>query len=134
MNPCPCGYNGHASGKCHCTPDRILRYQERISGPLLDRIDIQVEVPALGVEFMSPDADGEPSASIAGRVAGAAARQQARGEVYRFSRTAFGLVKARTDGRRAVGGTDRGNVAQKEGYAYALDSSGVPVPAPVIRA
>ncbi|HEU4851429.1 MAG TPA: ATP-binding protein, partial [Telluria sp.] len=78
MNPCPCGYKGHASGKCHCTPDRILRYQERISGPLLDRIDIQIEVPALGPEFMSPAADGEPSAAIAPGIAAAAQRQLAR--------------------------------------------------------
>ena len=78
MNPCPCGYKGHASGKCSCSPDRIARYQERISGPLLDRIDIQVEVLALGPEFMAPEADGEPSAAIAERVAVAAARQLAR--------------------------------------------------------
>jgi magnesium chelatase family protein len=78
MNPCPCGYKGHASGKCNCSPDRVARYQERISGPLLDRIDIQVEVPALGPEFMGPEADGEPSAAIAERVAAAAARQLAR--------------------------------------------------------
>lgn len=62
------------------------------------------------------------------------AKQKARGEFYGFSRTAFGLVKTRTDGRRLFVYTDSGNVAQKEGYAYELDSSGVPVPAPVIRA
>jgi magnesium chelatase family protein len=47
MNPCPCGWLGHASGRCHCTPDRIARYRGRVSGPLLDRIDIGIEVPAL---------------------------------------------------------------------------------------
>jgi len=46
MNPCPCGYLGHSSGKCHCTPDQIARYRARISGPLLDRIDLQIEVRA----------------------------------------------------------------------------------------
>jgi magnesium chelatase family protein len=51
MNPCPCGWLGHDSGRCHCTPDRIARYRARVSGPLLDRIDIGIEVPAL-----SPDA------------------------------------------------------------------------------
>ena len=47
---CPCGWLGHASGRCHCTPDRIARYRDRVSGPLLDRIDIGVEVPALATE------------------------------------------------------------------------------------
>jgi beta-lactamase superfamily II metal-dependent hydrolase len=61
-------------------------------------------------------------------------QQKARGEFFAFSRTAFGLVKTRTDGRRLFVVTDSGNVAQKEGYAYQLDSSGVPVPSPVVRA
>jgi magnesium chelatase family protein len=69
MNPCPCGYLGHASGKCHCTVDAIARYQDRISGPLLDRIDMQIEVAAMSPTTMSSDADGEPSAAIAARVA-----------------------------------------------------------------
>jgi len=47
MNPCPCGWLGHASGRCHCTPDRILRYRWRVSGPLLDRIDMAIDVPAV---------------------------------------------------------------------------------------
>ncbi|MFD2367438.1 YifB family Mg chelatase-like AAA ATPase [Pseudoduganella sp. GCM10020061] len=78
MNPCPCGYKGHASGRCKCSPDRIARYQERISGPLLDRIDIQIEVLALGPEFMASEPDGESSAAIAERVAAAYGRQLAR--------------------------------------------------------
>jgi magnesium chelatase family protein len=69
MNPCPCGYLGHASGKCHCTSEAIGRYQDRISGPLLDRIDMQIEVAAMAPATMSADADGEPSAAIAARVA-----------------------------------------------------------------
>ena len=68
MNPCPCGYLGHPSNKCHCTTDAVLRYQDRISGPLLDRIDIQVEVPAMLPSALSAHADGEPSAVIAQRV------------------------------------------------------------------
>ena len=47
MNPCPCGYLGHHSGRCRCTPDQIARYRARISGPLLDRIDLQIEVPSV---------------------------------------------------------------------------------------
>jgi magnesium chelatase family protein len=47
MNPCPCGYAGQSSGRCRCSPDMIARYQGRISGPLLDRVDLQVEVGAL---------------------------------------------------------------------------------------
>jgi magnesium chelatase family protein len=53
MNPCPCGWLGHASGRCHCTPDRIARYRSRVSGPLLDRIDIGIEVPALPSEALT---------------------------------------------------------------------------------
>jgi magnesium chelatase family protein len=69
MNPCPCGYHGHISGKCHCTKESVLRYQSRISGPLLDRIDMQIEVAALAPDALSAGEDGEPSAAIAARVA-----------------------------------------------------------------
>ena len=53
MNPCPCGWLGHASGRCHCTPDRIARYRHRISGPLIDRIDLGIEVPALDAQTLA---------------------------------------------------------------------------------
>jgi magnesium chelatase family protein len=69
MNPCPCGWRGHPSGKCHCTSDAIQRYQDRISGPLLDRIDMQIEVASIKPETMAALADGEPSEAIAERVA-----------------------------------------------------------------
>jgi magnesium chelatase family protein len=78
MNPCPCGYLGHPSGKCHCTSEAILRYQGRISGPLLDRIDMQIEVAAMAPSTLSAGADGESSATIAARVACAFALQLAR--------------------------------------------------------
>lgn len=78
MNPCPCGWLGHASGKCRCTEEQVARYQGRISGPLLDRIDIQLPVAALPPESMGAQAEGEPSALIAARVAQAHARQVAR--------------------------------------------------------
>jgi len=78
MNPCPCGYLGHKSGKCACTREAVLRYQDRISGPLLDRIDIQIEVAAMPPDELARAADGEPTASIAARVAAAYARQLKR--------------------------------------------------------
>jgi magnesium chelatase family protein len=68
MNPCPCGYLGHHNGKCRCTPDQVARYRGKISGPLLDRIDIQIEVPAARQEDMMRQADGEPSSTIRCRV------------------------------------------------------------------
>ena len=68
MNPCPCGYLGHTSGKCRCTPDQITRYRGRLSGPLLDRIDIQIEVPSLHQEELLGAATGESSTDIQRRV------------------------------------------------------------------
>jgi magnesium chelatase family protein len=64
MNPCPCGWLGHASGRCHCALEKIARYRSRVSGPLLDRIDIGVEVPALASEAIAlgPIAADAPSA------------------------------------------------------------------------
>lgn len=78
MNPCPCGYLGHYSGRCHCTPDQVSRYRRKISGPLLDRIDLHIEVPALPVEDLSQRPAGESSAVIRERVAAARERQLAR--------------------------------------------------------
>ncbi|HEX7455261.1 MAG TPA: YifB family Mg chelatase-like AAA ATPase [Gallionella sp.] len=78
MNPCPCGYFGHYNGKCRCTPDQIARYRGKISGALLDRIDIQIEVPAVAQHDLLKQADGENSASIQARVEVARQRQLAR--------------------------------------------------------
>lgn len=78
MNPCPCGYWGHDNGRCRCTPDAVTRYQGRISGPLLDRIDMQVMVRAVPAEELVSTAAGESSAAIAARVAQAHACQQQR--------------------------------------------------------
>lgn len=68
MNPCLCGYLGHYSGKCRCTPDQVARYRGKISGPLLDRIDIQIEVPAPSQEDLLRQAQGETSEIIRQRV------------------------------------------------------------------
>ena len=78
MNPCPCGYLGHFNGKCRCTPDQVARYRAKISGPLLDRIDIQIEVPAVPQEDLLKQSDGESSSVIKTRVEAARQRQLAR--------------------------------------------------------
>jgi magnesium chelatase family protein len=78
MNPCPCGYLGHSNNQCRCTPDQVARYRARISGPLLDRIDIQIEVPALSEAELMNAGSGEPSAAIRARVEAARAVQTAR--------------------------------------------------------
>ena len=68
MNPCPCGYLGHYMNKCRCTPDQVARYRNKISGPLLDRIDIQIEVPALPHLELVKAGNGEASDLICQRV------------------------------------------------------------------
>ncbi len=79
MNPCPCGYYGDGSDRCRCTPDQVLRYQQRVSGPLLDRIDIQLQVPALPAQaLLEPGVRGESSAAVRARVVAARALQLAR--------------------------------------------------------
>jgi magnesium chelatase family protein len=75
MNPCPCGYLGHHNGKCRCTPDQVARYRAKISGPLLDRIDLQIEVPALPESELTAAASGETSENIRIRVEHARQRQ-----------------------------------------------------------
>jgi magnesium chelatase family protein len=78
MNPCPCGYLGHYGGKCSCTPDQVARYRGKISGPLLDRIDIQIEVPAVPQDDLLRQSSSESSATVRGRVEQARAAQLAR--------------------------------------------------------
>ena len=68
MNPCPCGYLGHYMNKCRCTPDQVARYRNRISGPLLDRIDLQIEVPALPHLELVKAGNGEATDVIRQRV------------------------------------------------------------------
>ena len=78
MNPCPCGYYGHPTKQCICTPHQRHQYMSKISGPLLDRIDLQVEVQPVNFEQMSSKAPGEPSAAIRERVIKARAIQSLR--------------------------------------------------------
>jgi magnesium chelatase family protein len=79
MNPCPCGFHGDSSRECRCTGGIIQRYLSKISGPLLDRIDLHIEVPAVPYKEMRGSGDGESSAVIRGRVQRARAIQQGRG-------------------------------------------------------
>ena len=78
MNPCPCGYRGSSQRVCRCSPEQVLRYQGKLSGPLLDRIDLHVEVPALPAEQLLAAAPGETSAVIRERVERARACALAR--------------------------------------------------------
>lgn len=77
MNPCPCGYAGDITGRCHCSADQIRRYRSRVSGPLLDRIDMHVHVASLPREQLLSDQEknGECSATIRERVEQARTRQ-----------------------------------------------------------
>lgn len=81
MNPCPCGYLGHYADKCRCTPNQIARYRGKLSGPLLDRIDIQIEVPALSKEDLLKTNRGESSATMQARVTVARQRMLDRQQV-----------------------------------------------------
>ena len=93
MNPCPCGWAGDVSGRCRCGEDAIHRYRARVSGPLLDRIDLHVDVRRLPAQLLRPDApDGEASAPIRARVEAARERQLAR----------TGLPNARLDHARTL--------------------------------
>jgi magnesium chelatase family protein len=78
MNPCPCGYAGDPSGRCRCTPDAIQRYRSRVSGPLLDRIDLKLEVPRVAHAALRASSPGESSADVRARVVAARGRQLAR--------------------------------------------------------
>lgn len=111
MNPCPCGWAGDPSGRCRCSPDIILNYRARISGPLMDRIDLHVEVPRLPPSELRPDAlAGESSAVVRERVVAARERQAARAgkanahlnqsetnTVCRLSDADFGLLERAID-------------------------------------
>ncbi len=78
MNPCPCGYFGHPTRKCTCRPDQVDRYLNRVSGPLLDRLDLHIEVPPVDFESLSSEQKAEPSAEIRKRVNAARAIQNER--------------------------------------------------------
>ncbi|MFN2237158.1 MAG: YifB family Mg chelatase-like AAA ATPase [Anaerolineales bacterium] len=95
MNPCPCGYYGDLVKECTCSNQVITRYQKRISGPMLDRIDIHIEVPRVDYEKLSDDRLGEPSANVQARVEEARERQR-----LRFGET-NGIIACNADMRPA---------------------------------
>jgi magnesium chelatase family protein len=78
MDPCPCGWYGDATHECTCTPSTVTRYQKRISGPLLDRIDIHVEVPRVAYDKLTDSRLGETSESVRARVETAREKQRLR--------------------------------------------------------
>ena len=78
MNPCPCGYYGGRTSRCRCTPVQVERYRNRLSGPFLDRIDLQVEMTEVGYEEITGSSTGESSAVIRQRVEAARQRQRER--------------------------------------------------------
>jgi magnesium chelatase family protein len=92
MNPCPCGYLGHFNNKCRCTPDQVSRYKAKISGPLLDRIDLQIEVAALKDDELTNAGKAESSNAIRVRVEHARARQ-----LQRQGKANFALGSAEID-------------------------------------
>jgi magnesium chelatase family protein len=78
MNPCPCGYRGDPKRACRCTPQQVAKYRGRLSGPLLDRIDLVVDVQPVAIADLTGEPNGEPSASVRARVLAARERQLAR--------------------------------------------------------
>jgi magnesium chelatase family protein len=94
MNPCPCGYLNDPVKSCTCSTGTVTKYQKRISGPLLDRIDIHIEVPRVDYDKLSDRRTGEPSGTIRARVETARQRQRER----------FAALKDPSDGRHPAGG------------------------------
>jgi len=91
MNPCPCGYLGDLRRACRCTPQQVVRYHARLSGPLRDRLDLVVEVAAVPVAQLTGGPPGEASAAVRARVLAARQRQLARPARARVNATLAGV-------------------------------------------
>lgn len=100
MNPCPCGFRGDLRKPCTCSEHDVARYRRKVSGPLLDRIDLHVEVPALPADDLGPGAEAEPSAGVRQRVVAARKRQAERTGDARLTNAA--LSPARLKGSAAL--------------------------------
>ena len=101
LNPCPCGFNGDTARECRCSPDQVRRYQERLSGPFLDRIDIRIEVPRMEIALAATP-EAEPTAVVATRVATARACAVARQACINAQLPASGIRDWCMPGREAV--------------------------------
>ena len=93
MNPCPCGYAFHNDSRCQCSADAIKRYQNRISGPLLDRIDLHIDVPPLSVQDLQQHQASEDSATVRSRVVVAYEQQMQRQQALNHSLSPTQLEK-----------------------------------------
>jgi magnesium chelatase family protein len=119
MNPCPCGWLGHPRRGCRCTPTDHARYAARISGPILDRLDLQIEMPALTSSDLLAAAAGEPSAVVRERVLAGRARQRERGALNAMLPNAALKSACSLDGQaaRLVGdAVDRGGMSARGVY------------------
>ena len=103
MNPCPCGFRGDPRHACRCTERDIARYRRKISGPLLDRIDLHVEVPALAAADFAAGSDGESSSAVRARVVTARGRQLRRTGDPRLTNSALSGRTLKRDSRLADG-------------------------------
>jgi magnesium chelatase family protein len=95
MNPCRCGYQGDGTGRCACTPERVREYRSKLSGPLVDRIDVHVVLPPVTVAALQGGGPGEPSAAVRARVERARAIQRRRVTDGEASATSNGSLSSR---------------------------------------
>jgi magnesium chelatase family protein len=103
MNPCPCGWAGDISGRCRCSEEIVQGYRARLSGPLLDRIDLHIEVPRMAAKDLRGDAPrGEPTAAVRARVLAARERQ-----LQRAGKTNATLSQSETERDCRLSGTDQ---------------------------
>ena len=119
MNPCPCGHDGDPGTECVCLPDAIARYRARISGPLLDRIDLRVHVPRVPYERLRAEEEREASVAVRERVRTARGRMAARGRRTNAELTVAGVRRyCRPDGAAdtLLGEAMRGGVVSARGY------------------
>ncbi len=127
MNPCPCGWLGHARMACRCPPDRVARYRARVSGPFLDRIDMTIDVPAVEADVLAaaagPAPADEPSAAVRARVGAARRRQVLRQGAHNARLDVAGIVRHCTpdaDGARLLARALAAHMLSARAYHRAL--------------